>query len=362
MALDAATWERVMSDGELTLSIRCPHYDLCHYYRARRAASAAHVIVVNHALLLSDLALRADSGRGFLPKYDRVILDEAHHLEDAATGVASCRLTDPAVSRAMASLTDTARRRGALSRLVAVHGTDRSVLPPSARSACVTAVQAAERQVEEARVHASLALQQIGETFAETRRITPAFEATDDWTTGVVPLVRHLGSHLTAVTEALATVEAVLEGRHGQRLGALCSAPIEVGPVLQRILWTPLPGTACTSATLTVASRFDAFVRRVGLPDEPRPIEVVFPSPFDHARQAVLGLPRDLPTPDDPAFLAESARAVVEAVLATDGGSARGRPGARCCSSGSGRIGARSWSAPTASGRGSACAATACGW
>ncbi|MCA9494813.1 MAG: hypothetical protein KC621_33020, partial [Myxococcales bacterium] len=79
-------WERVMSDADLTLSVRCPHYDTCHWYKARRSASGAHLLVVNHALLLTDLSIRGQAGRGFLPKYDRIVLDEAHHLEDAATG------------------------------------------------------------------------------------------------------------------------------------------------------------------------------------------------------------------------------------------------------------------------------------
>ncbi|MEZ4238847.1 MAG: hypothetical protein R3F59_22375 [Myxococcota bacterium] len=58
----------------------------------------------------------------------------------------------------------------------------------------------------------------------------------------------------------------------GQREeAALCEAPIEVGPVLRRILWTPLPGTVGTSATLTVAGSFAPLMRRVGLPPEPAP-------------------------------------------------------------------------------------------
>jgi ATP-dependent DNA helicase DinG len=374
-AVDAGTWEHVLSDSELSLSIRCPHYEACHYYRARRGASGAHVIVVNHALLLTDLALRAEAGRGFLPRYERVILDEAHHLEDAATGVASSRLTATAVRRAIRTLRGSRARKGALSLLYRTHvGGNDSPLSAEARVALTDAVDLAERRLMQVETGADAVMSQIADALLDPRdgvqpakRVTPALEATSAWNDDVSPLLRHLGAELTGAAQALDQVAAAFEGvvlpeaqmqplldvrRARGRLAdhagtassflqsdpdrcrwvesardrnqvpeaALCAAPIEVGPVLGRILWTPLPGTACTSATLTVAGSFASFARRTGLPKEPVPDEVVFPSPFDHARQAVLGLPRDLPTPDDPRFLEETAKVVVEAVAASDGG------------------------------------------
>lgn len=85
----AETWEAVKSDGDICLRSRCPHFEECHYQRARRRAAAAGVLVVNHSLLLSDLALRREAGEwesaSVLPAYRKLVLDEAHHLEDAAT-------------------------------------------------------------------------------------------------------------------------------------------------------------------------------------------------------------------------------------------------------------------------------------
>ena len=101
LPLDEDTWDKVASDHDQTLRARCPHYDRCFYYQARRKAADAHVLVVNHHLLLADLALKAESGaEGILPRYDRVILDEAHHLEDAATSLYHQRLTARAIRRA----------------------------------------------------------------------------------------------------------------------------------------------------------------------------------------------------------------------------------------------------------------------
>ncbi|NIP79432.1 MAG: helicase, partial [Gemmatimonadetes bacterium] len=77
---------------------RCPHFEDCFYQKARRDAAGADILVVNHHLLFSDLAVRRAQGNytapAVLPPYRRVVLDEAHNLEDAATshlGVAVSR-------------------------------------------------------------------------------------------------------------------------------------------------------------------------------------------------------------------------------------------------------------------------------
>ena len=148
LPIDAVRWEHVQSESDLTLSIRCPHYGKCHYYTARRNAASAHLIVVNHALLLADLALQDEAGRGFLPKFHRIVLDEAHHLEDAATGVSTERLTAFAVRRAASGVRDGRGRRGALYQLVEKHGSDGSALSPDQQTKLVTRVAIAESALD----------------------------------------------------------------------------------------------------------------------------------------------------------------------------------------------------------------------
>ena len=101
-------WEEVRSDTDICLRSQCPHYQECFYQRSRRAASSAKVLVVNHHLLFTDLAVRADSGDfdapAVLPPYRRVILDEAHNIEDAATAHLGAELTRRSVLRPFARL------------------------------------------------------------------------------------------------------------------------------------------------------------------------------------------------------------------------------------------------------------------
>ncbi len=90
-------WERVSSEADNCLRVRCPHYESCFFYNSRRRAARANLLVVNHSLLMSDLAVRRASGNwssaAVLPPYNRVILDEAHHLEEVATSNLSIQVT-----------------------------------------------------------------------------------------------------------------------------------------------------------------------------------------------------------------------------------------------------------------------------
>lgn len=81
------TWEKVCAESDNCTRDRCPFYKQCHFFKARKKATDAHIMISNHSLLFSDLAFRAvsESGGGILPDYKRVILDEAHNIEDIAT-------------------------------------------------------------------------------------------------------------------------------------------------------------------------------------------------------------------------------------------------------------------------------------
>ena len=78
-----AAWSRVSAQSESCQPDKCEYFrrNQCYLYRARRDAESAHVVVVNHALLISDLATE----NRVLPEYQHLIVDEAHHLEDVAT-------------------------------------------------------------------------------------------------------------------------------------------------------------------------------------------------------------------------------------------------------------------------------------
>ncbi len=101
-------WEEVRSDGDICLKARCPHFQRCFYHRARRSANAADLLVVNHALLFSDISVRRAADNwgiaAVLPPYRHVILDEAHNVEDAATSHLGAEATRTGLFRLLSRL------------------------------------------------------------------------------------------------------------------------------------------------------------------------------------------------------------------------------------------------------------------
>jgi len=385
-------WDRIASDHDQTLRARCPHFDTCFYYQARRAAADSHVLVVNHALLLADLVVKGDSGgEGVLPRYRRVIIDEGHHLEDAATGLFQTRLTEQAITRAVSPLLDRRRRKGTLRKVRERFCAEEGGLWESAREQLGRDLDTLERVLPAVKKAAPDWLGQVGAD-ALAPPTHPTLRVTRDvvegplWQTQLRPTIHREGARLAQAAMLLAKVEETLAGldakaraerpqvffdlararrrlqdkadqcadfegeteelvawiepargtRGAQPTGALCTAPIDVGPLLRERVFDALDATIVTSATLTVHERFEHFLGRVGLapPESPPdgeevaegtlpPAEVTtarFPSPFDYQRQALLGLPRDFPEPDHPRWRDWVSRAVITSTEAAGGG------------------------------------------
>ncbi|MBA3603498.1 MAG: DEAD/DEAH box helicase family protein [Parachlamydiaceae bacterium] len=83
------TWDRIGAESDNCTHVKCPHYQRCFFFKARNQAEEAQILVVNHHLLFADLSVRAETdnykGQAILPAYSRIIIDEAHHIEDIAT-------------------------------------------------------------------------------------------------------------------------------------------------------------------------------------------------------------------------------------------------------------------------------------
>jgi ATP-dependent DNA helicase DinG len=101
-------WEEVKSDGDICLRARCPHFQECFYQKSRRDAASANLLVVNHHMLFSDLSVRIAtdnySSAAVLPSYRRLVLDEAHNVEDAATSHLGSEVTRTGLYRVLSRL------------------------------------------------------------------------------------------------------------------------------------------------------------------------------------------------------------------------------------------------------------------
>jgi ATP-dependent DNA helicase DinG len=301
-----AAWDLVESDSGNCLGRKCPDYDRCFYFKARKAMYGAHLLVVNHALFFSDLALRR-TGVGLLPEYRVAVFDEAHTLEDVAADHLGIQVSQGTVDYLLNKLYAPQRGKG----LLILRGDD------SAFRQWEAVRQAADR------LFADLAAW-LGQRPGGTGRVREPAIVTESLSEELAKLSSHLHRlakgieseeeriELTAVadrcdgvamavsqwlTQALDGQVYWLEtrGERQQRL-VMASAPVEVGPALREQLYDKVPTVVLTSATLSAGGTagFRHTQRRLGL-DGCRAEQ--HGSPFDFAAQAELHLFRQMPDP-----------------------------------------------------------------
>jgi ATP-dependent DNA helicase DinG len=365
-------WSRVASEADLCMGIRCPGRERCFVFALRREASDALILVVNHHLLFADLAARHE-GAGYehtvvLPPYTRVIIDEAHTVEGAASSFFSRDWSRPGLYRQLGRLYR--RRRGLpsglLVRLAALSGAPalEKVLDPLAaalekiRDAASLLDQAglelcggegvfrlSPPREESARLalfpHLAALRKGIGHFGGLAAELLESLGEEQ----GEDPAVWELKSILRRLDAAGAAAGDFLDfaGRPGvvmwleRRPGnggpwvSFAITPLEVAPSLREALFRPNKTVICLSATLTVAGSFDYWARRSGVAppgeegapeeDQRERLSGVFPSPFPYASSALLAVPWDAPLPEEGRYRAFVDRAV-QKLAESSGGSA----------------------------------------
>jgi ATP-dependent DNA helicase DinG len=374
------TWEEVRSDPDICLRARCPHFQACFYQKSRRQAAAAQLLVVNHHLLFTDLAVRRATGNttqsAVLPAYQRVVLDEAHNVEDAATSHLGVEITRGGLYRAMGRLDRRGRGilsviqesalaardgpelrervenrvRPALSRARAeVEGLLEGLEPFARQGEGAVRLgpsgvgEPAEREDLGERLRATLAaLGTLEREVSELRARLELSEELAERLQGRLLDLRSIERRLAAAAAALRLVLAPGEdatsfvrwlevrGRGPRASLALAAAPIEVGTLLLESLFSKVEAGVLTSATLSTNRGFDFLRGRLGLdPDalsalenEVEVTERTVLSPFDFEHQTMLAVPTDLPPAEvgDAGFDDATAGVVERVTEITDGG------------------------------------------
>jgi DNA polymerase-3 subunit epsilon/ATP-dependent DNA helicase DinG len=365
-----AAWSRMTAENAPCLQIVCPFVKngTCFLYRARKRADAAHVLVVNHALLLSDIA----TGGHVLPPYQRLIIDEAHNLEDESTS----RLAFSATEADLNDFLDRIGRRAgerasglAGSINDASRGNAGDLLTPGAYMAGVSAslVTAAARVRARLNEPYRLLARVLAECGPDDRdpgdsrllvtrstrvqRLWSELEISaenldaamvdlmallddvrgmleidqglldQDAITGEVADLCQVGAELQygwshALLEEDPSLICWLERDRNSGEVALKTAPLEVAEVLRRELFEAKDSVILTSATLSTDDRFDFLRERVGLDDAD---ELLLGSPFDFHASTLIALPNDLPDPNQAEFVPNISELLIETLRASQG-------------------------------------------
>ncbi len=322
-------WNEVASEHGNCLGRRCPEYKKCFYQQARRQAREAQLLIVNHALLCADLALRMQETK-LLPDYHLVVLDEAHRLEDVAGDHLGLSLSDSQV-------------RYLLDRLYSER-TQRGFLTPYGQKPDLQAVQHA-RQAAEALFRGLTVWQaQYGKangrlveppavqnTLSEALRLVAARltklkpKISDEGEQAEVSAFINRAEELAAVTESLLTfgtpdwVYWIEVAERRRRQVTLNSRPIEVGPLLAKLLFERAKSVVLTSATLNTGPQDNfAYLRqRLGVE---KAHALCLGSPFDYQRQVTVYVEASMPPPGHSAdFVDAACQRIAKYVRQTDG-------------------------------------------
>jgi len=366
-----AVWAQLASDPDHCAAEKCAlrEQGKCFFYRARERAESAHLLIVNHALLLSDLL----TANRVLPEFKYLIVDEAHHLEESATRAFSFEASRTSLDTLLRAL---AHERGGLLGMLA-GATRNSAAPPNLQRDTLRLLSDVAQDVERA-VRGVYDFYTVLENFAARQelspgenetgydrqiRLTPARRAQPDWSEvelawddfartlikvrdglgrvyaawedlgewevpGYFELAVEVASAMRRVEETRAQMEAIISkpGANGiywvtltKNNGdvVLHSAPLYVGDYLQKQLFADKNATILTSATLCVDRRFAHIKSRLGIGDWAD--ELAVDSPFDFAQAALLCVPTDMPEPGQTGYQKAVESVLVELVRATQG-------------------------------------------
>lgn len=368
-------WDEVVSDSDVCLRAKCPHFEQCFYQKARREAAAADVIVANHSLLFSDIAVRRMQGNytapAVLPPYKRVILDEAHNVEEAATDHLGAAITRRGLLRILNRLDK--RGKGLLSAFENKLLTGKEDILQQDALEQITKLRP---QVERAREYGATLFDYVEDLTVRqddsVLRLSEEFAASPEWTHGMDVAYENLLAALNmlqkgieqlrdtvmidrdwsdSLTEQLVELHGAagrvygaaealrlvftgegsetalvrwLERRGGREVNqAARAAPVEIAESLREALFDRIDTVVLTSATLATRDGF-SFVRgRLGIGNGLRVKEAVYPSPFAYDQQTMIAIPTDLPVlrkEDQPDLNRITSEIVTDFAEITDGG------------------------------------------
>jgi len=362
-------WARLSAENESCDASLCPHVDRCFFYRARQRAEEAHLIVVNHSLLLSDML----TDNRVLPRYQHLIIDEAHHLEDVATNQLSFQVNQNRMLAVLKGLIQSTEKKeyGLLHELPnRLRG---SSIPSHSQAEVEKYLEQARQEVDKTRRRVHNFFTTLSFFLDEHRgpdsqydqriRLTSGLRVQPEWSgveiawedlsTGLQgigdrleylykglqgledaaildydDLMQELFGKLHQVKQLREEVEAMIaqpvdEGIYWASISAkdgditLHAAPLHIGEQLEKQLFTDKECLILTSATLRTGQDFDYIRERLNLWTAE---EMTIGSPFDYLSSTLLYMPTDIPEPGQSYY-----QKSVEEALANLGRATKGR-------------------------------------
>jgi len=385
-AVSDKVWEKLASDSETCQGIKCPHNSDCFFRKARKEAIDANILIANHSIFFADMAVRGDQGKdaaySVFPYCDRVVLDEAHNIEEAATSYFGESLSRFGITKT-------------LSRLFLKHkgGIEKGILRLIINNIEKPRNSGKKNTAEISDIIKSQIIPKISELNKESidffeklydyfqsinrspnifsLRIIKKVKELPMYESEIIPLlkelkksIRKIASLLTKLYELSIDLEPEMEKlnevfflqimSHSNKLVSMSkilnkfidpsdeeenviwvegrrwrnkyylsffTAPLNVASILNKYFYEKYKGVVYTSATLSVDNSFNFFENRVGLNllEEEKKSKIILPSVFNYQEHSMLGLPVDFPDQNSPDFVRHVADFALKLIAVTGG-------------------------------------------
>lgn len=358
-------WSRVASESDACMGLHCPFRDKCFVMSLRREASDAQILVVNHHLLFADIESRMN-GVGYddsavLPPYRRIVFDEAHGIENAATSFFSEQITRMKIIKQMNLLYRKRRSSyaGYIFTLVAlstqedtsddvaeaVEQIKSDIAGLETAALDIMQNESTLRLYEKTRASFSPVISLLGTLAKDLERLVSAVRKIMDglseedkaenayWETKSI--LRHLESGAILCKDFAFWDEKrdMVFWIQKQRLPegfasdgnatyvVFSRTPLYIAPLMNAGVFEPMESVVCTSATLKISADFGFWMRRTGvsLVSQERVAAESFDSPFPYEKNVLLAIVRDIPFPNSIDFQMHIERALLKLIRASGG-------------------------------------------
>ncbi|MFC1837149.1 ATP-dependent DNA helicase [Thermodesulfobacteriota bacterium] len=295
---DSPLWREISSNASQCLGSKCPDDNQCFITKLRKKAGRAMLLIVNHHLFFSDLALRREGHGEILPRYETVIFDEAHHLENVATSFFG-------FSFSYFQLLDLVKDINLAALMV----------PEDRRERVVQATAALQNRAEhfaaifpertgkfplqdfiDVRPDWEEQIEAITERLSSLASALSVLNAEGDTWQGLANRCIELQTRLIAITgvfESFPAEKYIRWYERREKTVMLSATPIDIAAELSTVLYPEVRSAVFTSGTLTVGGDFTYFCSRLGLDQDTDTLSLA--SPFDYANRTLLYVPAHTP-------------------------------------------------------------------
>jgi ATP-dependent DNA helicase DinG len=300
-------WQKLCCLSHFCLGSDCPDSSACFLNRLRREASNSRLLVVNHHLLFSDLAVRRNGYGEVLPRYESVIFDEAHHLEQVATTFFGFSFSRYQVLDLISDIEHSLNKN--------IHSTKQQQILSAARSlGGLTEQFSARFPLEKGRFPLAGILEEQPELEQAKNTILSALNALADELDSLKKQDEPWEQYMQRSLDLAGRLESITEQsfddcneeehhyihwfERTEKNLTLSATPVDIASELQETLFSTLGHCVFTSATLGINGSFTYVKKRLGIPEDG--VTCSFPSPFDHANNCMLYIPdKPFPEPQD---------------------------------------------------------------